>query len=97
MPKESTIVTSILTYINGLKGGVAEKTQGTARSSGKADINACYQGRSIRIEVKTPDDGNTASKKQSVNLQRWRAAGALAFVAYSVKDVIEAFKREFNV
>ena len=89
MPREDAIVASVLRYLNRLEGGVAEKVQGTAYSSGKADINACYKGQSIRIEMKTPDNGNKTTKKQEVNLLRWRTAGALAFSAYSLKEVID--------
>ena len=76
MPREQTIVNAILKYLNSLPCCVAEKVQGTALSSGKADINGCYKGHSLRIEVKTADNGNKASKKQLVNLKRWQAAGA---------------------
>lgn len=87
MPKENTIVANILRYLNSLECSVAEKVQGTALSSGKADINACYKGHTLRIEVKTPDHGNKASKKQKINLKRWKAAGAYCCVAYSLEDV----------
>lgn len=89
MPKENVIVNEILKYLNELPQCVAEKVQGTALSSGKADINGCYKGHSIRIEVKTPDHGNKASKKQKLNLLRWKKAGAYCCVAYSLDDVIE--------
>lgn len=92
MAREQVIVQQILKYINGLPHGVAEKVQGTARSSGKSDINACINGRSIRIEVKTADHGNKESKKQSINLKRWSAAGAVCDVVYSLeelKDLLE--------
>lgn len=87
MPREEVIVAAIIKYINSLDGGVAEKVQGTSMSSGKADINACYKGRSIRIEVKTPDHGNRASEKQKLNLRRWEKAGAICLVAYDVDTV----------
>lgn len=87
MPRESTIVAEILDYLNKLPNCVAEKLQGTALSSGKADINCCYKGHSLRIEVKTPDHGNKASKKQKINLRRWKAAGAFCIVAYNLEDV----------
>lgn len=87
MPKENVIVAEILRYLNNLNRSVAEKVQGTALSSGKADINACYKGRTLRIEVKTPDHGNKASKKQEMNLKRWEAAGAYCCVAYNLDDV----------
>lgn len=87
MPRENAVVDRILEYLNGLKGCVAEKTQGTALSSGKADINGCINGRALRIEVKTLDHGNIPSKKQYVNLMRWNAAGAVCIIAYTVEDV----------
>lgn len=87
MAREITIVNSILSYINNLPYGVAEKVQGTARNSGKSDINACINGRCIRIEVKTADHGNKESKKQSINLRRWSAAGAVCGVVYSLEEL----------
>lgn len=98
MPREEVIVAEIIKYINSLECGVAEKIQGTSMSSGKADINACYKGRSIRIEVKTPDHGNKASEKQKINLKRWKKAGALCIVAYSLDEVKKALKEmeEYN-
>lgn len=87
MPRENSIVDQILKYLNSLENCVAEKTQGTALSSGKADINGCLNGKALRIEVKTLDHGNIPSKKQYVNLMRWAAAGAICIVAYTVADV----------
>ena len=96
MAREVTIVNSILSYINNLPYGVAEKVQGTARSSGKSDINACINGRCIRIEVKTADHGNKESKKQSINLRRWSAAGAVCGVVYSLEE-LKALLEKNNV
>lgn len=96
MAREITIVNSILSYINNLPYGVAEKVQGTARSSGKSDINACINGRCIRIEVKTADHGNKESKKQSINLRRWSAAGAICGVVYSLEE-LKALLEKNNV
>ena len=96
MVREISIVESIINYINSLPAGVAEKVQGTYRSSGKADINACIHGQCVRIEVKTSDHGNKASKKQSINLKRWAAAGAICCVAYSLQDVKDLLEK-YNV
>lgn len=93
MAREVSIVDRILAYINNMPNGVAEKVQGTALSSGKADINACISGRSIRLEVKTDDNGNKASKKQKINLRRWSSAGAVCGVVYSLDEVKELFKK----
>lgn len=87
MPIESTITKSIIAYIKQL-GGQAEKVKGDSSSSGRPDINACYKGRCLRIEVKTPDHGNVASKKQKVNLARWRHAGAVTMTVYSKRAVM---------
>lgn len=94
--RESVIVNSILKYINSLPQGVAEKLIGNATGAGKADINACYKGRSLRIEVKSPEHGNKASQRQLVNLKRWRAAGAKTLVAYSLTDVKKLIKEIDN-
>lgn len=89
MPLESSIVDRILKYLNGLPGCVAEKVHGNALQSGRPDVNGCYNGRSFRIEVKTPDHGNKPSKLQEQNLKKWKRCGALCFVAYSLDDVKE--------
>jgi hypothetical protein len=86
---ESQITNRILKYLNGLEDCVAEKVMGNAFQFGRPDINACWKGRSVRIEVKTPDHGNKPSKAQELNLRLWDKAGALAFVAYSLEDVKE--------
>lgn len=87
MPKENKVVVSIINYIKSLPYSTCEKVQGTALSSGKADINACVRGRFVRIEVKTLDHNNTPSKKQLINLKRWASCGAVCIVAYTVDDV----------
>ncbi len=102
MARENSIVSSILEYINSLPCSIAEKVQGTALSSGKADINACVRGRCVRIEVKTIDHNNKPSKKQHINLRRWASKGAVCIVAYTVNDVKSVitkdgyFRREYR-
>lgn len=93
MPRESVIVSKILHYLNSLDNCVAEKLQGTAASSGKADISGCYKGCAFRIEAKTPDHGNKPSKKQEVNLKRWEAAGAYCCIAYSLDDAVSLIEK----
>lgn len=94
--RESVIVNNILNYLNGLPDGVAEKLIGNATGAGKADINACYKGRSLRIEVKSSEHRNKASPRQSVNIKRWEAAGAKAIVAYSLDEVKQLLKEIDN-
>jgi hypothetical protein len=87
VPLESSITKSIISYLNSLPNCIAEKVKGSSSSSGRADINACYRGRSIRIEVKTPDHGNIASAKQNHNLKKWGKAGAVTAIVYNKASV----------
>lgn len=78
-------------YLNDMDGVIMEKVKGEAECSGRADINGCYKGRSVRIEVKTPDNKNKPSKKQLWNLWQWHKAGAITMVVYSLNAVQIAF------
>lgn len=103
MPIESSITTSILKYLNSLPNCIAEKVKGDSTSSGRADINGCFQGQSFRIEIKTPDNKNVASKKQKINLRKWYNAGSTVFVTYTLQFVqavipnIISQKEAFNI
>lgn len=92
MSFETTITHNIMTYLNGMDGVIMEKVKGEAECSGRADINGCYHGTSVRIEVKTPDNRNKPSKKQLYNLWQWHMAGAITMVVYSLDAVQKAFK-----
>lgn len=87
MAIEKSITNSIIAYIK-QSGGQAEKVKGDSSASGRPDINACYNGRCLRIEVKTPDHRNITSKKQDINLKRWRYAGAVCMAVYSKKSFV---------
>lgn len=93
MSLESNVVSKIVRFLESLPNCAVEKTHGSALSSGKADLNACYKGRFLRLEVKTSDHGNTASKKQLINLRRWENAGAVCGVVYSVEEVKSLISR----
>lgn len=92
MAKEAAIVKSVVSYLKGLPGCTVEKLKGSAVSSGKADLNGCYNGRSFRFEMKTPDHENKASDKQNINLRRWHNAGGIVGVVYSLAFVKQVFK-----
>lgn len=93
MARECSIVDSIMTYLNGLPYCVAEKVVGNSNQKGRADINACYRGRNLRIEVKTSDNGNKASEIQKLNLMKWKNAGAVTVVAYDKEQVVDAIQK----
>lgn len=91
---EGSIQTSVLDFLNSLPGCVAENVSGNSQQSGRPDINGCYKGRMFKIELKTPDNKNKASKKQKLNLRRWRRSGAITGVVYSVDFLKEVFQMD---
>ena len=85
---ESSIQSKVLKYLNSLPGCIAENVRGNASQSGRADINACYKGHCIKIELKDPeDDGYDITQQQSLYLLKWKKAGAIVGKCYSVDDV----------
>lgn len=85
---ERDIQSSVLKYLNSLPGCMAENVRGNASQSGRADINACYKGNCLKIELKDPNDksyGITAQQK--LYLEKWKRAGAIVKVCYSLDDV----------
>jgi len=85
-PKESSIQTAILKYLNSLPGCRARNNHGSAFSgAGTPDITACYYGQHIEIEVKRP--GGQLTKLQAHELAKWAEAGAITIVATGVEDV----------
>ena len=90
MASESSIQENIIDYINSLPCGRAENVSGNAKQSGRADINACIQGRVFKIEVKTEDTAygrKGANTKQRLYLEKWAKAGAFSCVVYSLDEV----------
>jgi hypothetical protein len=71
-----------------LEGCRAIKVAGDARKSGEPDIDACYKGHALKLEVKRPG-GLGPTPLQIGVMGEWRKAGALAQVARSVQDVQE--------
>ena len=91
---ERSLQSSALVYLNNLPGCVAENVSGNARQSGRPDVNGCFRGRMFKIELKTPDNEYKASKKQKLNLRRWKRSGAITGVVYSLKFLKKVFKQE---
>lgn len=92
MGRESTLQQWVLRYLNSLPGCSAENVSGNASQSGRPDITGCYQGRMLKLELKVPDHKNTATQKQLLELSRWRRAGAIVGVCYSISIVEDAIK-----
>lgn len=84
---ESTLQTAVLKYLNSLPGCIAENVSGGATQSGRSDINACYKGRCLKIELKDPSTGYKPTQQQLHYLDKWNAAGAITAVCYTLNDV----------
>lgn len=86
---EGSLQSSVLEYLNSLPHCIAENVSGNARQRGRADINGCYKGRCFKIELKSPDTGYKPTKQQKLYLKKWKIAGAIVGVCYSIEDVKE--------
>lgn len=84
---ETSIQTAVLKYLNSLPQCIAENVSGNAKQSGRSDINACYRGRCLKIELKDQETGYKPTQQQLHYLDKWNAAGAITAVCYSVEDV----------
>jgi len=93
-PLESGITAGILKYLNSLPECFARKTSGDDKRSGELDIDCCYHGLAVKLEVKRPgrqhgymNKAGNASKLQLATMSKWKAAGAIAAIVYSISDV----------
>lgn len=84
---EKNLQKSVLAYLNDLPDCIAENVSGNASQSGRADINACYKGKCVKIELKDLSTGYQPSKQQLLYLAKWRAAGATAGICHSIAEV----------
>lgn len=90
---ETSFQTKVLEYLNSLPDCIAENVSGNARQSGRADINACYKGRCLKIELKDPETGYQPTKQQLLYLKKWNRAGAITGVAYSIEDIMKLLEK----
>lgn len=90
---EGSIQSKVLKYLNALPCCIAENVSGNASQSGRADINCCYKGRAIKIELKSRDTGYKASKQQKLYLKKWKRAGAIVGICYNVEDVKKLLRK----
>ena len=85
---ERSIQSSILNYLSGLSSCYAYNMHGSAWSgSGRPDIVGCYRGIMFVIEIKRP--GYLPTKIQLHEMNKWRKAGAIPWIATSLQHVIE--------
>lgn len=98
MPRENSIQSSVLEWLSQQDDCIAENVWGGPGMKGRPDINACFRGQLIRIELKTPDHGNQASPHQEKNLRMWaKKAGAICITAFSLADVQYLFMKHVGL
>ena len=88
---EKRIQKDIATWLRNKGFHVDVITKGMYGTNGIADIIACKDGRYIAIEVKRP--GNKPTALQERWLMDVQDAGGIAFIAYSIQDVIVKFAK----
>ena len=93
---ESNFQSTVLKYLNSLPGCKAENVSGNANQSGRPDINGCYKGRMFKIELKTPDNKNEATKKQFLELRKWKNVGCAVAVLYDMELLKEMFSVDWD-
>lgn len=96
MGLESTLQSRVLDYLNQLPGCKAENVSGNASQSGRPDINGCFRGRMFKLELKTPDHRYKASKKQQLELRRWKNTGCVVGVIYSMAMIYKLFSLDWE-
>lgn len=96
MGYENNFQSTVLNYLNSLPGCRAENVSGNAQQSGRPDINGCFHGRMFKIELKTPDNKNEATKKQRIELRKWKNAGCVVAVIYSMEMLRAMFLQDWN-
>lgn len=89
MPAESNLYAAVRRYLDWKRQSEPleyRKVHGSPmQQRGEPDLDICYHGRSVKIELKAP--GKRATPLQLHRLQKWAAAGAVVGVARSVDDV----------
>ena len=83
---ESTIVATILGWIDVQPGVHGRKVHQTAvTGAGEPDLDICWHGRAVKIEVKRP--GERPTPVQLRRLQCWQRAGALVGWVCSLEEL----------
>ena len=107
---EAAIAKDIVRYLNSLDGCRARRhtASGPYNQAGEPDIDACLNGRAIKIEVKRQRPRRAhldprvaeefmscgATALQAQTLVEWGKSGAVVGVAYEVDDVKALLQRE---
>lgn len=86
--KEQDYQKKIINYLEGIGAYVVKVS--VASKKGVPDIIACYRGRFLGIEVKTPLTRKNTTKLQEYNLKKIKESHGLSLVAVDVEDIYSA-------
>jgi hypothetical protein len=84
---ESQIQSKILAYLSAREGVYSYRSRAT--HCGVLDIQVCYYGLFVAIEVKQPNSSYGASDLQNLNISMIEASYGIAAICKGVQDVIE--------
>ena len=85
--KEQDYQRKLVKYLESLGAYVVKVV--AASKKGVPDILACYKGKFIAVEVKTPTTRSNTTKLQEYNLKKVQQAAGYATVAVEPKDLEE--------
>lgn len=86
--KETDITAKCLKHLNAQSRCVARKQHASQYGNvGEPDIDGCWDGRALKIEVKMP--GKKPTPLQMAAMRRWERAGALAGWVTSLDEMLE--------
>ena len=92
IPLETSIVRSILRYLNSLMYCRAMKRHGGRLRGGEADIYGSFHGYHFELEVKRPGIG-ILTDRQAACLNKWNNEGAISAVVTSIAEVRDVLRR----
>lgn len=96
---EAALSASCVKRINS-RGGYARKNHGDPRvRKGRPDIEGCYRGHHLGLEVKLPGKERNVTRLQATELKAIRAAGGVARVVSStthVDRILDAIDAAYN-
>lgn len=98
MPSSETALQTSIRQALVKRGAYVNKNHGGPNSQGRPDLEGCYRGSHLLLEVKLPTNTKGATDNQKNHIRKARAAGSYAYIVRSreaalrVLDMIDAEK-----
>lgn len=91
---ERRLNVKVVKWLNTLPNTYAYKRLGGPANKGEPDITGC--SHSVRIELEGKVPGGKPTKLQLKKLERWKKAGAITGIFYSIEEAKEIVLRGLN-